>query len=184
MTVDRRTAPRPSPRSHRPDAPRRSGRSTTPASTRPPSRRARARRSVRPSARYVDRFDGAAAATATAPASDLSRLRRAGRDASSVRGRRAPGSPRCGHTARPPARDHRAPRSVRDRDVAARRRGVAARGRTSPHPLRATRSLAAARRRSVSSRPTTSNDSNSGGPTERPVTATLTGACALPSFNS
>ena len=46
------------------------------------------------------------------------------------------------------------------------------------------RSSAARSLRSVSSRPITSSDSNSGGPTVRPVTATRTGAWALPSFCS
>ena len=46
----------------------------------------------------------------------------------------------------------------------------------------ASRSRAARSRASVRSRPRTCSDSNSGGPTDRPVTATRIGACALPSF--
>src|SRR5881394_283967 len=41
------------------------------------------------------------------------------------------------------------------------------------------RERAAASRASVRSRPSTSSDSNNGGPTVRPVTATRTGACAF-----
>ena len=56
-------------------------------------------------------------------------------------------------------------------------------GPAHPASPRSDASLASRSRRSVSSRPSTSSDSNSGGPTERPVTATRTGACALPSFS-
>ena len=49
------------------------------------------------------------------------------------------------------------------------------------HIRPASRSRARWMRSSVCSRPSTSSDSNSGRPTVRPVTATRTGACVLPS---
>ena len=45
-----------------------------------------------------------------------------------------------------------------------------------------TRASAAASRRQVSARPSTASESNKGRPRVRPITATLIGACALPSL--
>ena len=101
-----------------------------------------------------------------------------------------------------PADDATAPTPTR-RDRRRRRRRRGRRRRRSPWPIgrivatgvrrdgarsrhrRSSSAAAAPRprsRRSVSSRPSTSSDSNSGGPTLRPVTATRTGAWALPSL--
>ncbi len=57
-------------------------------------------------------------------------------------------------------------------------------GAKSIRRLRLTDRARNAMRRRVSSRPKTSSDSKSGGPTRLPVTATRMGACALPKARS
>ena len=174
-TGGRRTAPRPSRRSRRPGGPGRCARSSAPgtgdavvadadaARAAPSSDRSAAARRRRRRGRLAPTGVGS---TADAPRR-LDRRRR--------RDRRSPRSPSVGAGSSRSARRARSTGRRHERADGRDRRSRAA----SPIASRdATR-----RRRSVSSRPSSSSASNSGGPTVRPVTATRTGACALPSFS-